>query len=162
MTKGKPLVGFTLQGLRQVRITDIAVRFCFGAVVSALAATLSITLGSRPGGLFLAFPAILPATLTLIEKEESEKHAEDEDVGAVLGAAALIPFALLVWQLLPGDSAALVLGGASFAWLAAAVLLYFGFRYGVQGKRRSSLSMRISPPAGGDSTHAVRHTHGPS
>lgn len=137
MIKGRPIVELTLQGLRQVPMKDIAVRFCFGAVVSALAATLSIIFGSRPGGLFLAFPAILPATLTLIEKEESEKHAEDEDVGAVLGAAALIPFAVLVWQLLPGNSAGLVLGGASLAWLVVAFLLYLGFLFGVKRNRRN-------------------------
>ena len=59
-------------------------------MTAAIAAIVSLVFEVRIGGVFLAFPAILPATLTLIEKEESRRKAEDDDVGAVLGAAALI------------------------------------------------------------------------
>jgi hypothetical protein len=36
--------------------------------------------------------------MTLVEKEQGERQAEDLDVGAILGATALAAFALVVWR----------------------------------------------------------------
>lgn len=105
---------------------DLLIRFGFGAAISAMAGIVSLVAGSEPGGILLAFPAILPATLTLIEKEDTERQAEDLDVGSILGAAALAAFALVVWQYMGSGSAPLVLVAATAAWLTAAVLLYLG------------------------------------
>lgn len=125
---GEPLVGVHLGALRDVPIRDLAIRFAFGAAISAIAGTISIVAGSGPGGLLLAFPAILPATLTLVEKDEGERQAEDLDIGAIFGAAALVAFALVVWQYMPTGAPAVVLVLATFAWLGAAVVLYLAFR----------------------------------
>jgi uncharacterized membrane protein (GlpM family) len=103
---------------------ELAVRFAFGAGISAIAAAVSLAFGPRVGGMFLAFPAILPATLTLIQQKESKRDAEHDDEGAVLGAVALIAFGLAVYELLPNHSGWLSLAGASAAWLVAAVALY--------------------------------------
>ena len=110
--------------------------------------------GSEPGGILLAFPAILPATLTLIEKEESERQAEDLDVGSILGAAALAAFAVVVWRCMGSGSAPLVLVTATAVWLTAALLLYVGFRLLVarpgsfhQGIAELRASSRNGPPS---------------
>ena len=58
--------------MRNVRARDLAIRFAFGAVTSIAAALISLAFGARAGGLLLAFPAILAASLTLIENEDSQ------------------------------------------------------------------------------------------
>ena len=49
--------------LRSIKAKHYAVRFCFGFLISVVAALISAIAGAKVGGLFLAFPAILPATL---------------------------------------------------------------------------------------------------
>jgi uncharacterized membrane protein (GlpM family) len=124
----EPLVGVHLGSLRHLPLSDLLIRFAFGAAISAVAAVIALLAGSEPGGLLLAFPAILPATLTLVEKEEGERQAEDVDVGAILGATALAAFALVVWHYMGNKSALLTLVVATAAWLVGAVLLYLGLR----------------------------------
>lgn len=125
---GEPLVGVHLGALRHLPLRDLVIRFVFGAVISIVAGVIALAAGNEPGGVLLAFPAILPATLTLVEKEEDERQAEDLDVGAILGAAALGAFAVVVWQLVARHPAPLVLFLATVAWLVAAVLLYLLLR----------------------------------
>jgi uncharacterized membrane protein (GlpM family) len=127
-TRRRPLFGFAPGSLHDLPAKDLMIRFVFGATISAVAAVVSLAAGSRSGGVLLAFPAILPATLTLIERNQSERKAEDVDLGAAFGAASLIAFALVVWEFLPRGAAVVVLGAASAAWLVSAVLLYLGFR----------------------------------
>lgn len=93
-------------------------------VVIKAAAIVTILLGSRLGGVLLAFPAILPATLTLIEEEESEEAAKDDDAGAVLGAISLVSFAATMWLLLPAAAPAAALTAGAAVWLVTAVGLY--------------------------------------
>jgi hypothetical protein len=72
----------------------------------------------------LAFPAILAASLTLIEEQEDSVDAREDARGATAGAIALAAFAvvaLLAFGHLPG-AAALVLAAA--AWLLTAGALY--------------------------------------
>jgi uncharacterized membrane protein (GlpM family) len=126
--RSNSLFGISLASLRRLSAKDLLLRFAFGATISAVAAVISITLGSTQGGILLAFPAILPATLTLTERDESERKAEDIDLGAIFGAVSLVVLAVVVWQFLPKGSAIVVLAAASAAWLVSAVLLYLGFR----------------------------------
>jgi hypothetical protein len=126
---GQPSVRFASSSLQDVRPADLLIRFAFGAGVSAVAAVLGIVVGVRFGGVFLAFPAILPATLTLIEEEESTRRTIDDDLGAVLGATALVLFAVLAWRLIPPLGAAWALSTASVGWLGLAVLLFLVVRW---------------------------------
>jgi len=128
MTSAEPLAGISPRAIRDVRPRDLIIRFAFGAVVSAVAAVLAIVIDPRFAGIFMAFPAILPATLTLIEEEGSERKAKDDDVGAILGAAALVLFGGLTWWLVPKLGAAPALVIAIGGWLIAAVTLYLGLR----------------------------------
>jgi uncharacterized membrane protein (GlpM family) len=110
--------------IREVEPGDLIIRFGFGAAVSVVAGVVSLVAGPKAGGLFLAFPAILPATLTLVQKQQSKREAIEDDEGAVLGAVALLAFAGAARALLPDDSGPVALAGASVAWLVAAVALY--------------------------------------
>ncbi|MFF3904519.1 DUF3147 family protein [Streptomyces sp. NPDC001848] len=68
------------------------------------------------GGVFLAFPAILPASLTLVAKEEGLRGARDDARGAALGTIGLLAFAPTTAVLLRHHSAWLALAVATAAW----------------------------------------------
>ena len=101
--------------LSRTRWYEFVVRFMFGCVVTALTGVIAREYGPGIAGLFLAFPAIFPATVTLIEKHEKEKKrrvgghgtlrgrkaAALDAVGATLGAVGLMAFGLCVWQIVP-------------------------------------------------------------
>lgn len=124
-----PAFGIRLHDLKDVPRRDLYIRFAFGAAISTAASIIGLGAGSRIGGIFLAFPAILPATLTLIEKEHSVRSAENDDLGSILGAAALAVFGGLTWFLVRHDGAPIGLSAAALAWLATAVALYLGLRH---------------------------------
>jgi hypothetical protein len=113
-----------LSKLRAVRPGDLLIRFAFGALISVIAGVVTLVWNAKAGGMFLAFPAILPATLTLIEKKESKRDAEEDDEGALLGAVAMFSFAAVSVWALPALAAGLALGAATGAWVTTAVLLY--------------------------------------
>ena len=68
---GEPLAGADPSKLSKVRLGDLVVRFGFGAAISLVAGIISLAFGATAGGMFLAFPAILPATITLIGSAKS-------------------------------------------------------------------------------------------
>jgi hypothetical protein len=106
------------------RARDYIIRFCFGAAISLVAGLIGMKFGPRLGGVFLAFPAILPASLTLIAKKEGNDPAARDSIGAVLGAIAMIAFAVIVslWVVRLGVVPALAIG--LVVWLIVAVALY--------------------------------------
>jgi hypothetical protein len=121
---GEPLAGVDLPKLSKIRPKDLAVRFGFGAAISLAAGLISQLFGAKAGGMFLAFPAILPASLTLIEKKEGAEAAIHDLHGTILGAAALGAFALVAGIGLHHFSAALVLPAALATWLGASLTAY--------------------------------------
>ena len=60
----------------QTRWFEYAIRFLFGGLITAVAGIIAKKFGPGIGGLFLAFPAILAASATLIEKHEKQKKEE--------------------------------------------------------------------------------------
>jgi hypothetical protein len=118
------LFGIDLSGLADVRRRDVTIRFAFGAAISVAAGLVALAFGARIGGVLLAFPAILPATLTLIEQEEGESKAEHDDDGAILGAVGLMAFGAVGWWATRHHGAAVGLAAASSAWVLVSVLLY--------------------------------------
>jgi hypothetical protein len=60
----------------QTRWHEYAIRFLFGGLITAIAGIIAKKFGPAIGGLFLAFPAIFPASATLIEKHEKQKKEE--------------------------------------------------------------------------------------
>ncbi|HEY0492271.1 MAG TPA: DUF3147 family protein [Candidatus Dormibacteraeota bacterium] len=121
-------VAVDLGKLREARAADYAIRFAFGAAISIVAGLASLAFGPRVGGLFLAFPAILPATLTLLEKKEGKTKACADASGGVIGAFGLAAFAVVAALLLRTASPALALLAALLVWILVAVGLYFAFR----------------------------------
>ena len=124
--------------LGQTKWHQYAIRFIFGGCITVAAGLIASKFGPAVGGLLLAFPAIFPASATLIEKHEKEKKekkglsgmvrgrqaASVDAAGSAMGSAGLLVFALLVWQFAPYHRAWMVLPGAMFAWLAVSVLIW--------------------------------------
>jgi uncharacterized membrane protein (GlpM family) len=124
----RPLFGADVHAMGRIPRRGLGIRFAFGAAISTIAALIGMWFGPKAGGLLLAFPAILPATLTLIEQEESQRKVEAIDTGAIAGAAALVAFAAVAWWLLPSVGVAAALVAATVVWLVSAIGLYLVLR----------------------------------
>ena len=115
---------FELERVRQVNARHLVVRFVAGGVTSAVAGVVTLAFGARTGGIFLAFPAILAASLTLIEQQDDSAEAREDARGAVLGGFGMAAFAAagaLMFGHLPGGVALLL---AALAWVLATMLGY--------------------------------------
>src|SRR5258705_1338117 len=75
--------------LRRTKWHEYALRFLFGGLITAAAGIIAKKLGPEIGGLFLAFPAIFPASATLIENHEKEKKARRRLNGTKRAAQAV-------------------------------------------------------------------------
>jgi hypothetical protein len=118
-------------GLKQTKWHESLVRFIAGGATTVVAGFVARKWGPGIGGLFLAFPAIFPASATLIEKHERQRkqkrglHGEErgtdaaaiDALGAAMGSVGLVAFAGVCWWLISGYAAPLALGGATVAWL---------------------------------------------
>ena len=110
--------------LRKTSWREYALRFAFGGLVTAFAGFLGTTFGPAVGGLFLGFPAILPASLTLVKKHEGEEAAGDDAAGAMAGSIGLIVFGALVWALATRLAAWQLLLLATSAWPVVSVIVW--------------------------------------
>ena len=102
--------------LAEVNGWEYVVRFAFGGIVTMATGLAAHAWGPSIGGLFLAFPAILPASLTLVQMHEGRRETVDEARGARLGTPGLLVFAALAWVLASRWPAALVLVVATAGW----------------------------------------------
>jgi len=132
------MVKLDLAGLRETRWHEYLIRFLFGGLITAIAGAIGKEWGPVVAGLFLAFPAIFPASATLVEKHERERKqrkglqgeqrgieaAADDAMGAAIGAIGLIVFAAICWLLIPRYSPVLILAGAMLAWFVVASLIW--------------------------------------
>lgn len=113
--------------VREVDVRAIAIRFVAGALTSILAGLLTVGFGPHIGGIMLAFPAILAASLTLIAEEDDREEAREDARGAAAGGVALGVFAIVCAVLFGNVPGGVTLGLAGLAWLLCAVLLYVAF-----------------------------------
>ena len=112
-------------------------RFAFGGAITAITGLIAHNFGPVVGGLFLAFPAILPASVTLIEDHEGDRAAGASSLGAAIGSLGLLAFGAVVWglaRLLPGW---LTLGCALIAWFVVAAGLWAAFEW-LRHRRREA------------------------
>ena len=116
-----------LDGIRETRMSEYLVRFAFGGSLTAITGLIAHAWGPAVGGLFLAFPAILPASLTLVARHEGRAKAAREARGAVLGAVALGVFAITTSLLAVHASPVVSLTVATTAWIAVSVVLWWAF-----------------------------------
>jgi hypothetical protein len=117
---------FSLDKVRQIGLRALGIRFIAGAMTSVAAGAVTLAFGSKVGGILLAFPAILAASLTLIEQEEDSAEAREDARGAVIGGLALGAFAAVAAATLGHLNAAFALALATAAWFAVATGGYFG------------------------------------
>jgi Protein of unknown function (DUF3147) len=124
--------------LPRIHWYEYASRFAFGGLATALAGVIAKEYGPSIGGLFLAFPAIFPASATLIEQHEKRKKqkagghgtvrgrkaAALDAAGASIGAFGLLSFAYVAWKLMPDLSPWATLSVAALAWLAISMLAW--------------------------------------
>src|SRR5580693_10264599 len=118
-------------GLKQTKWHEYAVRFVAGGIITVIAGVIAGKFGPGVGGLFLAFPAIFPASATLIEKnarEEKRKaglngtrrgrmEAAVDAAGAAIGTLGLLAFAVVIWRFMPDHLPWMVLLAATVLWL---------------------------------------------
>lgn len=107
---------FESAALKKSRPWELAVRFAFGGVVTVLAGLVTRAWGPVVGGLLLAFPAILPASLTLVKQHDGKAQAVDDARGGSLGSIGLIGFATTIWLAPAIWRPAVVLIVATIAW----------------------------------------------
>ena len=132
-------IGVNLSALRRTKVYEYALRFLFGGAITAFTGLLAKHYGASLGGLFLAFPAIFPATATLVEKHEKQKKqragldgtirgrqsAGVDAAGASLGSIGLVAFALIFWGLIPHLATWIVLLCATAAWMLICAILWY-------------------------------------
>ncbi|MDA8296087.1 MAG: DUF3147 family protein [Actinomycetota bacterium] len=115
---------FDLGQLANVPVRDYLVRFALGAAISVAAALIANATSARFGGLFLAFPAILPAALTLTQDEQGTRAADRGALGAILGGVSLVVFAVVAEAALAILPAAAALTLALGGWILTALGCY--------------------------------------
>jgi hypothetical protein len=123
MSATSPLPRINPQGLEGKKPNDYLVRFAFGAAISLTAALISLKF-TVLGGMFLAFPAILPASLTLVERDAGREEASIDAQGAIIGAVGLLAFALIAAFGINRIGAIPALLAAALAWLAVSLSIY--------------------------------------
>jgi hypothetical protein len=132
-------VSADFSALKKTKWHEYAIRFLLGGSVTVVAGLLAKYYGPVFGGLFLAFPAIFPASATLVDKHEREKKqragikqttrgrqvAGVDAAGAALGSLGLATFAYVMWKLLPVGNVAGVFILAVGAWFCVSVTLWW-------------------------------------
>ena len=124
--------------LKSTKWHEFVFRFFIGGAITALAGLAAKRFGPEIGGLFLAFPAIIPATATLIKKREQQKKeragyggaergraaAAVDVAGAAMGGLGLVTFALVVWLRMREWKTATALVMGTLAWFLVALSVW--------------------------------------
>ena len=132
-------ISWDLGKLKLATPGEYASRFVFGGLVTVLATLIANRYGPVIGGLFLAFPGILPPGLTLTEKHVIEKKARSggsgtrfgraeasvEAAGASAGSLGLIAFGFAIWKSLSSHSLVPSLLIAMGSWLMVAFAFWW-------------------------------------
>jgi hypothetical protein len=143
--------------LKETKWYEFAIRFALGGVITVLAGLIAKKFGPAVGGLFLAFPAIFPASATLVEDHEEKKKQQKgmhgaergrdaaalDAAGAAMGSVGLMLFALVVWQMLEERSVWLTLSLALLVWFVSSCAVWYvrEHRRGIFGVKRHAQSL---------------------
>ena len=128
-----------LDSLKETKPTEYVSRFVFGGVVTVLAGFVADHYGPVLGGLFLAFPGIFPAGVSLVEKHKTLREkaegklgiwsargqASVEATGASVGTLGLMGFAVVLWQGLPTHNFLPMIFTATGTWIAVSSLFWW-------------------------------------
>jgi hypothetical protein len=132
-------VGIELTKLREGTVGEYLARFLFGGLVTVVDSLIARRYGPVVGGLFLAFPGIFPAAVSMNEKHARKRKAESgehgtlfgraeasvEAAGAAAGALGLAAFALTLWTGLPRHGLSMILWLAMVAWLGTSIVFWW-------------------------------------
>ena len=146
------VVRLQLSALKQNKWYEYVVRFVLGGLATVGAGLVAAEFGPEAGGLFLAFPAILCASATLIETHERQRKEKKglqgiqrgrsaaalDAAGAAWGSVGLASFGLVIWALAP-HSAVISLCLGLIAWLSVSILMW--------RLRRELRTTRVAPDA---------------
>jgi Protein of unknown function (DUF3147) len=127
-----------LASLKQTRPHEYLSRFVFGGLCTVIAGLIAKRFGPGIGGLFLAFPAIFPASATMIENHEKKRKVEIgadgtnrgrlaasiDASGAVLGCVGLAGFGTVLWKELPFHNSYVIVSTATLAWAVIAYTMW--------------------------------------
>jgi hypothetical protein len=130
-----------LAAIKGIKPHEWIIRFVFGGLVCVVAGLIAQHFGPVIGGFFLAFPAIFPASASLVEAHEKQHKARAgfdgtnrahvvagiDALGAAIGCIGLAGFALVFWIWLPRTGVIPTFALATLFWLTLAVgawLLY--------------------------------------
>lgn len=134
------MVRAKIESLKEGRWYEHVLRFALGGVATVMTGLVAQFAGPEVGGLFLAFPAMLCASATLVDAHERRHKREKgllgtkrgreaaalDAAGAALGSLALLTFAYTVYAFaLRGAGVALWL--ASLSWCVSAALCWILF-----------------------------------
>jgi hypothetical protein len=125
--------------LKETKPQEYISRFVFGGAVTVAAGLISEHYGPVVGGLFLAFPGIFPAGISLVEKhkrlrEQNEgkigvlagrAEASVEAAGASIGAIGLIGFATVLWRGLPAHTLLPTMMAAFVMWAGLSMIFWW-------------------------------------
>ena len=125
--------------LKETTPVEYISRFAFGGIVTVLAGLLADHYGPVPGGLFLAFPGIFPAGVSLVEKHKTLREkaegkrgiwlargeASVEAAGASIGTLGLVGFGAVLWQGLTAHTFWPMLLAAGGTWVAVSWLFWW-------------------------------------
>jgi Protein of unknown function (DUF3147) len=131
-------VRLRLSKITKTSWADYGTRFLFGGAITALTGFLAREYGPVFGGLFLAFPAIFPASSTLIEKHQRKEELAAgspnthrgrllsalDARGAAWGSIGLMCFGAFVWKLLPEWNAVGILLAGLGVWFLASIAFW--------------------------------------
>jgi len=119
-----------IDSLRQTTPMEYAIRFMFGGLVTLAATLIANKWGPVIGGIFLAFPGIFPAGVSLVEKHKTKREsvvgkigvataraeASVQAAGASAGTWGLAGFGLVLWKEAAIHSLPMMMMCAALAW----------------------------------------------
>jgi Protein of unknown function (DUF3147) len=115
---------FSLGKVKEATPRELIIRFVAGALTSVASGLVTLGFGPRVGGILLGFPAIIGASLSLIEHKEDARDAREDARGGIVGACALTLFAAVAALTLTDLPGGAVLALASVVWAAGALVGY--------------------------------------
>jgi phosphotransferase system glucose/maltose/N-acetylglucosamine-specific IIC component len=150
------MISISTSALKRSKWWEYVLRFVLGGLVTAIAGLLAKKISPSFGGLFLAFPAILAASATLVEKHERQRkqekgmhgmyrgrHAAGADAaGAAMGSFGLIAFAVFVWKLLPAHNPGMVIICATLLWMLVCGFVWFMWKKNLLRRVRVATASR--------------------
>lgn len=124
--------------LKQTRWYELLTRFIVGGLITAATGIIGKKYGPAVGGLFLAFPAIFPASATLMDKHEKEKKQRAglggasraravvaiDAAGTAIGSIGLFAFGLLMAASVTRWNPWVVMAGSTALWMVVSLLFW--------------------------------------